>query len=345
MPSYPHGGDIWNCPAPPLDFSSNLHPLGMPPAVAAAARAAGRRGAANTQPLGPAHRGAHARPAGGGSAPVVCGGGAAELIFRLCLALRPREALITAPTFSEYEQALRLFDCRIRRFPLAPEEGFALPERFLKALTPGLDLLFLCTPNNPTGRCIPLPLLERIAARCREVGARLVLDECFMELTDRPQATALLERFPNLFLLRAFTKTYAVPGLRLGYGLSADGDLLERLWSAGPPWSVSTVAQAAGLAACGCPDWPERGREILRRERPRLMEGLMKLGLTVWPGEANYLLFRAPGVTDLKARLTARGVLLRSCANYPSLTAEDYRVCVRTEADNDILLNTLQEVL
>lgn len=345
MPNYPHGGDIWNYPTPPLDFSSNLHPLGMPPAVAEAARGAVDRANAYPDPFCRALREAIARREGVEPGQVVCGAGAADLIFRLCLALKPRQALVTAPTFSEYEQALRLFGCAVRRFPLLPEEGFVLPERFPEALAPGLDLLFLCTPNNPTGRCIPLPLLERIANRCREIGARLVLDECFMELTDRPLATALLERYPDLFLLRAFTKTYAVPGLRLGYGLSADEALLDRLWSAGPPWSVSTVAQAAGIAACGCSDWPERGRAVLRQERPRLMAALGDLGLTVWPGEANYLLFRAPGAADLKERLAARGVLIRSCANYPGLGPEDCRVCVRTAPDNEILLKTLREVL
>ena len=157
-------------------------------------------------------------------------------------------------------------------------------------------------------------------------------------------AGSLLEH-PQLFLLRAFTKTYAVPGLRLGYGLCADGDLLERLYAAAQPWSVSNVAQAAGVAACACRDWPERGREILRVQRPSLLQALRSLGCTVWEGQANYLLFRARGVTDLKERLLGKNILIRSCANYHGLGPDFYRVCVRREEENKRLIQAMREVL
>ena len=135
-------------------------------------------------------------------------------------------------------------------------------------------------------------------------------------------------------------------GLRLGYALSANGGLLERMAAAGPPWSVSTPAQAAGLAALEqCSDWPEKARALLASERPALSDGLTALGLEVVPGQANYLLFRAAGAADLNDRILTRGVLIRSCANYPGMGACDYRIAVRLPEENDILLNTLKEVL
>lgn len=340
MPKYTHGGDVWGRETA-LDFSANLHPLGMPPEVAAAAREAVAGADHYPDPYCTALRTAIAARDGVEPDEVICGAGAGDLIFRLCLALRPRRALVTAPAFSEYERGLTLAGCETERYPLRPENGFDLDEGILDAIGGGLDALFLCSPNNPTGRLIDPALLEQIAVRCRETGTRLIVDECFIELTDGKP----LKLEGDLFLLRAFTKTYAIPGLRLGYGLCADGALLERLYEAAQPWTVSNVAQAAGLAACACPDWPVRGRELLRTERPRLAGGLRGLGLTVWDGAANYLLFRAPGRAGLREELLKRGILIRSCGNFEGLSGDDYRVCVRTGEDNSRLLQALREVL
>lgn len=340
MPNYTHGGDIWGREAV-LDFSANLHPLGMPPEVAAAAREAVGAAGRYPDPHCAALRAAIAARDGAEPGEVICGAGAGDLIFRLCLALRPRRAMVTAPAFSEYERGLALAGCAVERYPLRPDNGFDLDGGILDAIGGGLDVLFLCTPNNPTGRLIDPALLEQIAERCRTVGTQLIVDECFLELSEgtpmRPEG--------NVFLLRAFTKSYAIPGLRLGYGLCADRALLERLYGAAQPWTVSNVAQAAGLAACGCPDWPERGRALLRTERPRLAEELRGLGLTVWDGQANYLLFRAPGQFGLREALLDKGMLIRSCGNFEGLSGDYYRVCVRTGEDNHRLLQALREVL
>ena len=344
MPTYTHGGDVWTHSGV-LDFSANLHPLGMPPQVAQAAGDAVADAVHYPDPLCRALRTAIAARDGAEPEQVICGSGAADLIFRLCLTLKPKRALVTAPTFSEYEQALRLSGCAVERFTLSPEGSFDLDAAILDAIAPGMDLVFLCTPNNPTGRLIAPSLLEEILRRCGEVGARLVLDECFVELTDGENMARAVGENPNLFLLRAFTKTYAMPGLRLGYGLCSDRELLERLYAAAQPWSVSNVAQAAGIAACACRDWPERGREILRVQRPRLLEDLRALGCAAWEGQANYLLFQARGIEDLKERLLERNILIRSCANYHGLGPDFYRVCVRREEENKQLIQAMREVL
>ena len=344
MPTYTHGGDIWGFSGPVLDFSANLHPLGMPEEVARAAQAAVADAIHYPDPLCRGLRRAIGERDGVEPEQVICGCGAADLISRLCLALRPRRALVTAPTFSEYGQSLGMVGCRTVDWPLLPEEDFDLSPAFLDAIVPGIDLIFLCTPNNPTGRLVPTGRIAAAAERAAQVGAVLAVDECFIDLTDARPVTDLLEQFENLFLLRAFTKSYAIPGLRLGYGLCSDGALLEKLYAAGQPWAVSTVAQAAGIAACGLPQWPEEGRRILRTERPRLAEGLRNLGCTVWDGAANYLLFRREGDTTLKERLARRGILIRSCGNYRGLGPDYYRTAVRVSEDNDTLLRALKEV-
>ena len=351
MLPYTHGGDVLTAQAryggPVLDCSANLNPLGMPPQVGEAAARAAAQAAPYPDPLCRELRAAIAAHDGVAPERVLCGSGAAELIFRLAFALRPRRALVTAPTFSEYEGALSAAGCAVARHLLRRERNFDVDEGLLEAIGPDTELVFLCTPNNPTGRLIDQGLLLRIAEKCRGLGAVLAVDECFLPLAcGGPGLAPWLVEYPNLLLLRAFTKSYAMAGLRLGYALCADTALLERMSAGGPPWSVSTPAQAAGLAALTqCPHWPEKARAFLEGERPALAAGLSALGLDVVPGQANYLLFRAAGAADLKEKMVAQGVLIRSCANYHGLGEDWYRVCVGQAEQNRRLLAALREVL
>lgn len=346
-----HGGDWagfaarYGAEAPLLDFSANVSPLGLAPAAARAM--AECAGLCDRYP-DPLCRQLSAAIAGAEGTPpewVLCGNGAADLIWRAALALRPARALVTAPTFAEYECALAAVGCRTERFSLRQEEDFRLGEGFLEAIRPGVDLVFLCEPNNPTGLTTPRPLLERILARCRAAGALLVVDECFGGFLDRPEDHTLkgLLAPGGLLILKAFTKLYGMAGLRLGYALCADSALLDRLRQAGQPWPVSTPAQAAGLAALGERDYVAAVRALIGRQRPWLARGLRQLGCRVVPGEANYLLFHCPA--ELCGPLRERGILLRGCGNYPGLDDGWYRTAVRTEEENRRLLAALEEVL
>ncbi len=350
MPVYTHGGDILTAQAAyggaVLDFSANLNPLGMPAPVAQAVRQAADQCGRYPDPLCRDLRRAIAAHDSVGEEQVVCGNGAADLIFRLVFGLRPRKALVTAPTFSEYEQALACVGCQVARYALDQDRNFDLDRGILDAIGPDTDLVFLCTPNNPTGRLIDGALLLEIAGRCGAAGAVLAVDECFLPLAaGGPGLAPWLEEHPNLVLLRAFTKSYAMAGLRLGYCLTANEGLRETLGRFAQPWSVSTPAQAAGLAALTCcPNWAAEGRGFAEGARPGLAVGLAQAGCTVVPGQANYLLFRLPGVADLKEKLLERGILIRSCANYHGLGPDWYRVCVRGEVENRRLLAALREV-
>lgn len=346
-----HGGD-WagfqqTYGGSPLDFSANISPLGTPEAVRRAAEAAVAESARYPDPRCRALReelaALHHVPADW----ILCGAGAADLIYRLAAARRPRRALITAPTFSEYESALELWDCQVDHFPLEEASGFAVTEEILSAITPGVELLFLCEPNNPTGRATDPSLLERIAERCDGCGTLLAVDECFNDFLDDPEAHTLvpaLARRENLLILRAFTKSFGLAGLRLGYALSPDVLLLETMARSGPPWAVSAPAQAAGLAALGESNALPAVRELVHWERARLAEGLAALGCRVCPGEANYLLFFC-STPHLPERLAERGVLIRDCAGYRGLGPGWYRAAVRTEAENKTFLKIMEEVV
>ena len=339
-----HGGD-WTGRL--LDFSTNVVPFGVPEGALRAVREAAAWSDRYPDPLCRELRSAIGRAEGVPADRILCGDGAADLIFRAVLAVRPRRAVVTAPAFTEYEAALDAAGCgEVVRWPLRAETGFRLDREVLDAVTPGTDLIFLCQPDNPTGVTIPRPLLREILGRCREVGCLLVMDECFVGLLDDPGASTLigeLDGGPGLLILRAFTKLYGMAGIRLGYALCADGGLLDAMRRSGQPWSVSTLAQAAGIAALRETAYVERARALIRAERPRLTAALRDLGLDVIPGEANYLLFRSP--SPLTGPLRERGILIRECGDFAGLDDTWYRTAVRTEREDGRLIAALREVL
>lgn len=345
-----HGGDWagyraeFGCDA--LDFSANVSPLGLPAGVAAAITNALPTADRYPDPLCRELRAALAGAEGVPADWILCGNGAADLIFRLALAVRPRRALLPAPTFAEYEAALQTVGCAVQRVFLREENEFAVTEEFTDAVTPETDIVFLCQPNNPTGQVTPPALVERLVRRCAECGAVLVVDECFLDfLPDRDALTAkqLLRDAPQLIILKAFTKLYAMAGVRLGYALCGDAALLEKMRGAGQPWAVSSLAQAAGLAALQETAYAGAVRALIAEQRPRMAAGLRALGLRVMDGQANYLLFRA--TPDFGEKLRRRGAVVRSCANYPGLDAAWYRTAVRTAEENTRLLQIMGEIL
>lgn len=345
-----HGGDWAGYRAEfgrdALDFSANVSPLGLPAGVAAAITNALPTADRYPDPLCRELRAALAGAEGVPADWILCGNGAADLIFRLALAVRPRRALLPAPTFAEYEAALQTVGCAVQRVFLREENEFAVTEEFIDAVTPETDIVFLCQPNNPTGQVTPPALVERLVRRCAECGAVLVVDECFLDfLPDRDAWTAkqLLRDAPQLILLKAFTKLYAMAGVRLGYALCGDATLLEKMRGAGQPWAVSSLAQAAGLAALQETAYAGAVRALIAEQRPRMAAGLRALGLRVMDGQANYLLFRA--TPDFGEKLRRRGAVVRSCANYPGLDAAWYRTAVRTAEENTRLLQIMGEIL
>ncbi len=340
----PHGGDIYGEPVE-LDYSANTNPLGVPPAVIAAAAEALRKADRYPDPYCRALVTALSEAEGVKPEHILCGSGASGLIFSFCAAVKPKKAAALAPTFSEYASAVSLFGGETVLYPLLQERGFLPGEDFLdwlRAERP--EAVFLCNPNNPTGRLFPPGLITEVTALCKQIHARLFVDECFLELASGGQSLkGLLTDHPGLFLLRAFTKSYGMAGLRLGYCLSADSALLGRMAALTPPWDVSAPAQAAGIAALGEGDFLRRAVALIERERPRLRASLEAMGLWVCPSDVNYLLFRGP--ESLLGDLRKRGIALRDCANFPGLGPGWYRMAVRTEEENDRLLAAMKECI
>lgn len=342
MPRYEHGGDCYANAGISLDFSINVNPLGTPEAAKRAVMAQPDAFARYPDPRCRALRDALARRHGVAPENILCGNGASDLIFRMCACLQPRRALTLAPTFSEYERPAKLFGGEVREHRLREADGFAPTGELLSALTRDIELFFLCNPNNPTGRLASPEVLRRVAAACAENGTLLMADECFIEFTDGDSLLPLLGAYPNLVILRAFTKFHGLAGLRLGY-LLGDAALLGRIEAFGPAWSVSAAAQAAGLAALAEPGWDERTRSAVRAERAFMEAGLAALGMTVFPSDANFLLFKSP--VPLFEPLKARGILVRDCRNFTGLDERFTRVGLKARKDNAALLRAIGEVL
>lgn len=346
----PHGGDIeafercYGCR--PLDFSVNTNPYGLSPAARKAA--IGALDHADRYP-DPHCRGlvaALARRNGVDSSGVLVGNGATDVTFRLMRALSPARALVCAPTFSEYEWACARVGCSVEAYALDPSRDYLLDEGILERLD-GVDVVFLCEPNNPTGQLDDPSLLRRVLSRCEESGCVLVVDECFNGFLAKPEEASirgLVPDHPRLVVIDALTKTHGMAGLRLGYALCSDADLVARAWAAGVPWSVSVIAQEAGCAALGDEEHVERARELVARERPIMAEELASMGLEVIPSQANYLTARAP-VSDLPARLARRGVMVRDCGTYDGLPDDCVRFAVRLPEENRRLVEAVREAL
>ena len=213
------------------------------------------------------------------------------------------EVIVFAPYFVEYNAYVRNYDGNV--VIISPDTETFMPklDEFEAKITAKTKAVIINNPNNPTGRLIADDLLEEILRICREKNIALFVDECFLSLSDGGvDLTPSLSDFPQLFILKAFTKSFGMAGLRLGYGLSADGTLLRKMSAAVPPWNVSTLAQAAGVAALGDAEFLEKNRTIIRAERPWLEEKLRKFGFWMCPSQVNYILFRGDvGLTEQRA--------------------------------------------
>lgn len=359
-----HGGDIYSREIL-WDFSANINPLGPPQGVKEAVCRSARCCAAypdnECRRLVQALSAYHDCP----KEDILCGNGAADIIWLLAAAVRPEYAIIPEPTFSEYERALTAAKSRIiHRYAFegaafSIHAGPLMEAAMLQDCTPDKEngsnsrgMIVLCNPNNPTGLVMEREEVVRLAEFAEKRNIILLLDECFMDFLDCPNAYSMLSlrhRFPHLVILKAFTKLYGMAGLRLGYCLTGNHLLLEQIRQQRQPWSVSTPAQMAGLAALSEDGYVEKTRTVIARGREQLFKGLNDLGFKVWPGRANYLFFR-----DMQAEAESQNLyrfclekklLLRSCGNYPGLDGSYYRVCVKTKEENEHLLDILKEYL
>lgn len=347
-----HGGNViaaartLGCaPEEILDFSANINPLGPPPwlrpVVARALSAAGHY----PEPRAEALRRIAAERLGTGPENVVAGNGSSELLYalpRVCASMGIRRAVLPVPCYGDYERACATAGLACERLTLRPETGFGLDWAGVEALLDDPALVILGQPSNPAGVLLEPERVLDMADR--HPDSFFLVDEAFADFVPGLFRLGAQVR-SNLFVLHSLTKFFAIPGLRLGlgYGAAAACAAVGRLL---PDWSVNALAQAVGEDALRDADYAARTVKAVAELRTRLAADLAELGLTVFTGNANYLLCRSagPDASALQAGLLPRRILIRNCANYAGLDARYFRVAVRSAEENFRLVEALAEI-
>lgn len=275
---------------------------------------------------------------------IVCGNGASELLMAIVHGEKPKRILLMAPSFLGYEYVADAVSSEIIFYDLKRENGFVVEEDFLGWIDEKIDMAILASPNNPTGLCIDRELLVKIVDKCKKYDVTVLLDECFIELSTHFEKSMIneIEMFDNLIVLRAFTKSFAIPGVRLGYLVCSNKNKLAGIKRQLPEWNVSVMAQAVGIAALEEKDYLDKSRKHILDEKKYLIKELETLGFEVINSDANYLLFYCK--TDLYKELLMRGILIRNCDNYRGLKKGFLRVAVKRHEENIKLINAIKEI-
>lgn len=342
-----HGGDIYRNRVK-MDFSVNVNPLGINNKIKSAINNSSGKCLCYPDPESVELRNAIGRMLKRNPREILCGNGASELFLAIVHAIRPKRVVIPVPSFYGYEYAAEAAEAEVSYVPMKPEEGFQITERFCGELEHILneetDLFFLANPNNPVGSEVPPELLQRILEYCRKRNIYVVLDECFMEFTrSGVSMVSQFDAYSNLFIVRAFTKIYAIPGIRLGYLLCSNEVLRERIRHQLPEWNLSVIAQEAGAAACEEWEYRRKTPDFVAAEREYLLKGMKSIqkrclpDLKIFPSQANFLMFYTE--FPLYEALLQRGILIRDCRNYRGLGPGYYRIAVKSREENEELLH------
>lgn len=338
-----HGGDIYRNRVE-LDFSVNVSPLGMPEGVRKALvqavshaeeypdiRAEKVKNALEEALQVPKRR-------------LVCGNGASELFMAVVHARKPEKIVLPVPSFSGYGRAAEAVGASVCCYEMKEEHNFSPQEDLFSSLTPDVDLLFLANPNNPAGKLADPAFLGTLFRHCRDRGIWVVLDECFLEFCEEEEKHTWLrklESFPNLAVVRSFTKIYAIPGVRLGYLACADETAVREIQKHLPEWNLSVFAAYAGEAACREQEYKKKVVETVKTEREYLSHAFAGLGIRVFSSPADYLLLYTE--IPLYEKLLKDGILIRDCAGFRGLGEGYYRISVKKHEDNVRLINAVKK--
>ena len=294
---------------------------------------------------------------------IIVGNGATEIIFLFMKILSPKKVLIVSPTFGEYERAIKAStlandNLKINYFELKEAENFVLNIKNLETeLENNYDLLILCNPNNPTGQFLKLKKLEEILKICEQKNTKLFVDEAFVEFVEDWENESIInskENKENLFVIRAFTKFFAIPGLRLGYGICFNKNLLKKMLEKKEPWSVNNIADLAGQTVLDDENYIQKTKEWIKDQKKYMYENLNKIeGLRVYKTEVNFILLKIEDnllekgldVKNLRKKMLEKGILIRDASNFIYLDKHYFRLAIKDKLNNEKVIETLTSIL
>ena len=309
---------------------------------------------------------------------IILGNGATEIIFLFMKVINPKKILIVSPTFGEYERAVKAVgtsrnsidlscsddnknienkEIEIEYFELKESDDFKLNIGNLKnELEKKYDLLIICNPNNPTGKFLKLTQTEEILKECNKYDTKLFIDEAFIEFLADGMKESIInteENKKNLFVTRAFTKFFAIPGLRLGYGMYFDKELEQKISEKKEPWSVNNIAEMAGLTVLDDTEYIEKTLKWITKEKIYMYEKLNEIsGIKVYETEVNFitgkidekLFLEGLNVKILREKMLEQGILIRDASNFKFLDERFFRLAIKDRASNDRVIEAMKEI-
>lgn len=335
-------------------FSANVNPLGISPKLRSTL--ANHIDAITTYPDREytALRRQIGAYAGADPEQIIVGNGSTELISLFIQIEHPKKAMILGPTYSEYEREISLGGGTSLYYPLKEKQDFQLDARdFCAQLNESIDLLVLCNPNNPTSTAISQENMRRILDECKRHDIFVMVDETYVEFAPDSAAVdciPLTRYYNNLVVLRGVSKFFAAPGLRLGYAVTGNTDLLKHINTCKNPWTINSLAAIAGELMFSDTEYIAKTRALISSERERICRELSSWpSLKLYAPTANFVLLRIEkeGVTadDLFDHCIRKGLMIRNCSTFPFLDNRYFRFCFMSPEKNDELVKALRESL
>ena len=337
-----HGGDVYRNHVD-MDFSINVNPLGTPECIKEALHRAvemcGKYPDMEAERLGKAVSTFLGVP----KEYLLFGNGASEIFMAIVHGIRPRKVVIPVPSFYGYEYAAKSVDCEIIYYEMKQENNFCIKEDMSRILTEDVDILFLANPNNPIGNLLDKEMIKTLLQHCRDKGIYVVVDECFIEFCGN-QFSLLPEILKSeyLILVRAFTKIFTIPGVRLGYLVCKSKEIHTKIAGQLPEWNLSCFAQEAGCICAGQMEFMEKTKNYIEKERPYMEKRFMQIGFRTFPSESNFITIYSD--KPLYEKLLKRGILIRDCSNFRGLKKGFYRIAVKSRKENEILFMAMESL-
>lgn len=352
-----HGGNVeeiakqLNIPAEKFkDFSANINPLGLPKSLRKILVQSLSDIETYPDPSYSDLKKAIARHLNVSPDDIFVGNGATQVLDESICVKKASDALVLAPTFGEYERLFARQGIHVHHYKLQEKNNFALSVNDLLQYLknhPAITVICLTNPNNPSGQLTKSQEIRKVAAFCNRHHCLLILDEAFIDLTVGQQESfvAQMKTEDQVYVIRAATKFFAIPGLRLGYCITKNPRLKELLRRQEDAWSVNALANVFGQNMFADQKYIDSTHEWLNTQQPALYKALKDVsGLKVYPSSTNFFLFRCADA-NLRQELIQKKIIIRQCDDYPGLGSNYYRVAVKSASDNALLVKALKEVL
>ena len=252
--------------------------------------------------------------------------------------------LIHVPTFQEYETAVKLNECKISYFKSINLSADL--DSFISQI-PKNGCVFLCNPNNPTGELLSKKELLSIILKAKKLKTLVFIDECFIELVPDSNESVIsyVKKYDNLFILRSLTKSFGLPGIRIGYACGSK-EIIKILQKIKIPWSVNSLAQDAANEVIKNKSHITKSNLIIKKELKYLNNSISSInGFECISSSTNFILIKTKyNSTKLQTKLLKNKILIRDCKNFRGLDEHYIRIAVKSHKDNVKLVSALEKI-